>query len=233
MSRGVQAGFLTEMGEDVVYPAFFVEFVFDSGASRFWTGEVNIDADLGDGTLTWIGGSLLGTMEFSGESEQLEARGLVFTLSGVDRTYYAVARSTLYRKRPVRVWYAHTNPTGTAVTYAWEIESAKMDQLSIAESDETISLRLTCESDMIDMFTPARVFLSSFEQHKKYPDDNFYKFVPKIPGLSIGWGAQNPNTFQYTFGRNEQMRTHELGQTWKFYGSNFSTLIPFQNIPSG
>ena len=222
MARGLSSGFKTEMGAAVVYPAFFVEFEFDSGITRFWSGIGPIDADLGDGVVTWTGGSMLGSMEFSGESEQLAARGMVFTLSGVDGSYYSIARNTQYRKRPVRVWYAHMNAAGDAVTNYWMLESAKMDQLSIQESDDTINLRLTCQSDMIDMFTPSRVFLSSFSQHQKYPLDNFYRFVPMIAGMSLGWGASNPNTFQMAFTRTDQPRTHNIGNANLWYGEGAS-----------
>lgn len=116
MSRGLAAGFKRALGGDVVYPAMFVEFEFDSGTTRFWTGEKSITADLGSGVETWIGGGLLGGIEIMGESEDIQARRVVFTLNGVDQSYYATAMSTDFRGRPVRIWFALMDVYGNTVS---------------------------------------------------------------------------------------------------------------------
>lgn len=192
MARGLSSAFKTAIGASVVYPAFFAEFQFDSGTTRFWTGDTNINTDLGDGSVTWTGGGMVGRMSFSGEGESIQARNLTFELNGVDQSYYATAIATQYRGRPVRVWFAAMNSAHDTVAYSYLLEEARMDQLSIAEQDGTIVLTLTCESRLVDMFRPRRTYLNNDTHHKAYPDDDFYEFVPKLPGMRLPWGLRAP-----------------------------------------
>lgn len=188
MSRGLAAAFKTALGAGVLYPAYFVEFQFDSGTTRFWTGESSISADLGDGSVSWTGGGLLGGINMSGEAEDIQARNMSFTLNGVDRSYYATAVATEYRGRTVKLWFALTNSAGTSVSYYHLMEEARMDSLSINDESETITLTLNCESRLVDLFTDRRIPFSNDELQKTYPDSTFYEYVATLPGKKMPWG---------------------------------------------
>lgn len=190
MSRGLSSGFKTELGQGCIYPAMFVEFQFDNTTTRFWSGESNISADLGDGSVSWTGGGLLGGVETSGESEDLQSRQLVFTLNGVDQSYYSTAISSgpSIVGRTVKLWFALMDSTGATVQHYELLEEANMDRMVVDEGDEAITLVLTCESEMVDFFTPARSFLNNVDLQKDYPTDTFYKDTPTLPSRKMPWG---------------------------------------------
>ena len=188
MGRGLSEAFKTALGQDVLYYAFFAEFQFDSATTRLWTGDADISADLGDGAVTWTGSSVLGSFEFSGEGEDIEARGCTFNLNGVDKSYYNTAIATNYRGRPARLWFALLNSAMDTVLYHYLIEGLRMDTLAVQESEDSIILNLKCESKLVDLFRARRVLMNNFWHHKTYPSDNFYEFVPRLPSFDLPWG---------------------------------------------
>ena len=188
MSRGLATNFKTALGASVLYPGFFAEFDFSSGVNRYWTGISNISADLGDGSVTWIGGGLFGGFKASGEVETIMARSLEFTLNSVDQTYYATAIAANYQGRPVKLWFALLDSAGTTVSYYYLLEEARMDTLKFNESDSTLTLTLTCESRLVDMFSPHRMFLNNADLQKTNPTDTFYEYTPTLPVKKLPWG---------------------------------------------
>jgi hypothetical protein len=234
MSRGASSGFNTAAGARVVYPAFFVEFQFDSGTTRFWTGDANISADLGGGSVTWTGGSTLGTFSFSGEGESIQARSMDFSISGVDKAYYSTAIATEYRNRPVKVWIVLLDSVGAVVDY-YLLEEGRMDHMTIQEGDMDIRLSLKCESKLVNMFRPRRVFLSDFDHKKEYPDDDFYQFVTRMPGNKVPWGLENSKTWDLSLKGTKMYRRpiHQISPwtTHTGYGDSREGIGGY--IPSG
>jgi len=196
MSRGLSAPDQALLGGTVLYPAKFVEFQFDSGTTRFWSGESAISADMGDGSQTWTGGGTLGSIEFSGETDDLSARQMTFRLNGVSTAYYDLVQSEEggIRGRPVKVWQAYMDSTGASVLYKYLVEEGRIDVLTIQEQGETITLILTAESRLLDMFKPNRVFLSPNDHKKVYPDDEFYQYTATLPSVELPWGLANASS---------------------------------------
>jgi hypothetical protein len=182
--RGLATAFKTALGGQVVYPAFFFQFDFEDSSGYYWTGERNI----GWNGQTWIGGGLIGSVEFTGDGAEIKSRKQTFTLNGVDPTFYALMVSTKYKGRPAYSWLNAMNSGFTAVQYSHQIEETRMDELSIVEQGETISLILTCENYLIDLFNPNRVYHNNSSHHAVYPDDDFYQFKPKLAGKELPWG---------------------------------------------
>lgn len=201
MSRGLATNFKTALGADVLYLGFFAEFDFSSGIDRYWTGLANIDTDMGDGSQTWTGGGLFGGFKTSGEVENIIARSLVFTLNSVDQTYYATAIASNYQGRPVKLWFALMDSAGTTVSYYYLLEEARMDTLQFVEATGTVTLTLSCESRLIDMFTPNRQFLNNADLQKTNPEDTFYEYTPTLPIKKLPWGLYKIDDEKSLFNR--------------------------------
>jgi len=182
----VSPAFATALGEDVIYPSLFAEFQFESGTSRFWTG----DADITWNSETWTASAFIGSVETSGEGEELEARQLVFKLNSVDRSFYAVAINTQYRNRPVKLWFNLLNSAGTSVEHSYLLEEARMDKMNIEQNSDTLTLVLSAESRLLNLFKPNRTFMTPSDHKKLYPTDDFYKFVQGLPGSRLPWGLE-------------------------------------------
>lgn len=194
MSRGLSTAFKDALGQSVVYPAIFVQFEFENSTTRFWSGEVGITADLGEGSESWIGGGMLGEIKTSGEGEDMQARNITFTLNGVDQAYYSTAISEDYRGRPVKVWFGLLDSLGTTVDYHYLLEEARMDVLEIKETESTLVLVMKCESRLIDLFQARRVFFNNEDLQKEHPTDLFYEYTPTLPGKQLPWGLKAPST---------------------------------------
>jgi hypothetical protein len=190
MPRGLSASFKTALGGGVLYPALFAQFEFDGGTSRYWTGAGAITADLGEGSVSWTGGALLGTIEMSGEGENLEAKSMRFSLNAVDRSYYSLLISEEYRGRPCKVWFAlMSGATSPTVSYYELMEEARMDVPTLTESADGIEMSFTAESRLIDLFRARPVYLTPDYHNRFYPEDTFYEFTPTLPGKPMPWGS--------------------------------------------
>ena len=193
MSRNLSGADKALVGDGVVHVAMFFEFEFDSGTTRFWTGESNISADLGSGSVTWTGGGMLGGIEMAGETESLEAKKTIFTLNGVDQSYYSTAIATEYRERPARVWFAVMDSAGTTVQWYYLLDEPRMDNLQTTETADFMTLRLECESRLVDFHTPRSVYMASSDHQKVYPGDDFYSFTPTLGNKKLPWGFDSPD----------------------------------------
>lgn len=191
MSRGLSEAFKDAISGSVVYPSLFVEFQFEDSTTRFWSGET----DISWGGETWTGGGLLGGMKTSGEGSEITSRNITFTLNGVDQSYYSLALTAEYRNRPVKLWFNILNSTATTVLYSYLLEEARMNTLVINETDESITLSLSCESKLVDMFVPRRVFLNDDTNRKVYPSDYFYRWTPILNSIDLPWGLKEANNW--------------------------------------
>lgn len=183
----LSAAHATAMGAGDVRIGLFAEFDFKSGVTRFWSGE----SDISWNGYTWQAGAIIGTVQMSGEGDDMEARQCVFTLNGVDRSYYATAINTNYRGRPVRLWFNLLNATSDAVTYSYELEEARMDTLTVTEQEDSLTLTLTAESYLLDLFRPRRHNMTSPDHNREYPGDKFYEYVPYLANMELPWGLES------------------------------------------
>jgi len=110
LTRDLTAELATEFEASSIIPILIVEFEFDSETLRMWSGY---------GTLTWngndyIGAGNLATISTLQESQNLEAKGIVFTLSGIPETMISLAFNERTRGRPCRLWLGAIDTTGDA-----------------------------------------------------------------------------------------------------------------------
>lgn len=113
MSRTLSGGVEVNIEDDVIYPFFAVELLFDDGTFdgadgniydrilRLWTGF---------GTLVYNGDSYFGTgnlLDISAVEETVEmaARGATLTLSGVPSDVLSLALSEQYQGRQARIYF--------------------------------------------------------------------------------------------------------------------------------
>jgi hypothetical protein len=113
MSRTLSGGVEVNIEDDVIYPFFAVELLFDDGTFdgadgniydrilRLWTGF---------GTLVYNGNSYFGTgnlLDISAVEETVEmaARGATLTLSGVPSDVLSLALSEQYQGRQARIYF--------------------------------------------------------------------------------------------------------------------------------
>jgi hypothetical protein len=204
MSRDLTSSVLGLLEDDVVYPFFAVELLFDTGALYLWTG-------LGDlvyqGT-TYVGtGTLLDISDVE-ETVEIAARGATLTLSGIPSEVLALALTEPYQGRQCRIYFGLFNKgklleeSGTYILLEdgsrinlelqelglAEIFAGYMDQMNIQEGADTCDVELKVENKLVDLERARVRRYSSGYQKSVYPNDKGFDFVEDLQDKEIVWG---------------------------------------------
>ena len=161
----------------------FVEMDFPSGFLRVNNSAQNIDW----GGYTWLGVGRLGSIDPIGEGITLEARGLSFSISGVDPANISVALGQQYQGRSCKVWYAPLNEDYSVVADPAMVFNGRLDVMDISLG-ATATITVTAESRLAD-WDRARVRrYNSADQAITDPTDLGFEFVPQMVERALRWG---------------------------------------------
>lgn len=182
MSRDLTSTTISSLSDDVVYPFFAVELLFDGNeAVRMWTGSGTITVGGND----YIGlGNLLDISAIE-ETAEMAVKGATITLSGVNSALLSLALTEPYQGRVCNIYFG---VTGEEVFN--QIFSGYMDQMNITEAGDTSTIELMVENRLIDL-ERARVarFTSSY-QKSIYPNDKGLDFIEDLQDKNIVWGRE-------------------------------------------
>lgn len=179
MSRDLTPTTTSSLDDDVVYPFFAVELLFDSEPVRMWTGQGSLSAN-GN---TYIGlGQILNVSSVE-ETAEISVKGATITLSGVTQDLVALALNETYQGRVCNIYFGMT---GEQVLN--QIFSGYMDQMNIADGGETSTIELKVENKLVDLERPKIARFTSGYQKSVYPNDKGLDFVEDLQDKKIAWG---------------------------------------------
>jgi len=204
------------LDDDVIYPYFATQLLFDGGPLRLWTGvgDATIDGETYAGT-----GNLLDVSSIE-ETSDIAVRGATLTLSGVPSEVISLALSEPYQGRVCNVYFGvlgvddqytvsglhpgfiadfesefYTTSAGEEIyqTSLVEIFAGYMDEMNIDEGPDTSTVELKVENKLIDL-ERARVrrFTSGY-QKSVYPGDKGLDFVESLQDKEVVWGRKVDN----------------------------------------
>ena len=205
MSRTLSSAVQDALDNDVVYPFFAVELVFDTpNTLRLWTGY---------GTLIYEGQEWYGTGNMLGvssveETMQMAATGVSLTLSGVPSEVISLALQEPYQGRVCNIYFGMfaygalqqedeayiLMQDGSKIglelqeTGVTEIFTGYMDMMDISESPDSSTIQLSVESKLIDLERQRVARYTSEYQKSLYPLDRGLEFVESIQDLKLTWG---------------------------------------------
>jgi hypothetical protein len=171
----------------VVYPRFFAEFDFSGGFVRVWSGIGNITTL----SKTFAGIGTLGGFDSVTEADDVSARGLTFSLSGVPSSLVASALGENYRGRACAMWVGFCDAAGALVDTPLEVYSGFMERIVIEDSGETSVLAIETENHLSELRRPRISRFSNEEQQRLFPGDVGLEFVAKLWERPIIWGVAN------------------------------------------
>lgn len=162
--------------------ALFAEMVFDSGILHMWTGLGNITWD----SKTFIGGgNLIGVSSFQ-ETQELQARGLELTLTGIPEDQIALALAEDTRGRPFKMWLASVLD-GTVIGTPYRIFTGIMDSLAMKDTGQDATLVLKVESSVIiGQRNKVRRYTAE-DQSKYFPADTGFKRINSLIDKEVTW----------------------------------------------
>ena len=187
MTRTIAASIISKLSNDTVYPFYAVDLNFDSTPIYAWTGlgEITLNSNTYTGT-----GQLLQISEVQ-ETQDIAARGMTLTLSGIPSGLLGLALTEPYQGRTCKVYLGFMtsweNPDSSPDTM--EIFSGYMDQMTIDEGPETSTIGLSVESRLIDLERPRNRRYTSQNQKIRFANDPSFDFVESMQDQKLRWGG--------------------------------------------
>lgn len=208
MSRDISDAVLDALDDDIVYPFYAVELLFDGGQTlRLWTGVGTLVYEGED----WVGTGSLLNIDTVEETSEIAAKGASITLSGVPSEVLSLALSEPYQGRVCNIYLGMFSKgslqlqsgsyillqDGSRITLnenltsLTNIFSGYMDQMNIEEGPETSTVELLVENKLVDL-ERARVarFTNSY-QKSIYPGDKGLDFVESLQDKEVVWGRKS------------------------------------------
>jgi len=182
MTRSISASFATGLEASTVQPLTLVELLFDTGSVRLWSGLDNLT--YGGNTYTGVG-MLLGISSIE-ETADIAARGITISLSGISAQAISLALTEKYQNRTCNLYFALSGIVADAI----KIFSGLIDQMSINDTGEQMTISLTVESRLIDLERARTSRYTSEDQKRLYPNDKGFDFVNDLQTKQILWGRK-------------------------------------------
>lgn len=178
MSReGLTSGMQTALVAGVVVPILISEIQIEGGYVRAWNG-------IGD--LPWNGNTFKGLGDFGGvspvqETSELQANGVRFTLSGVPTDMVATALSKMRQGLSAKLWLgAFDVSSGALIADPYQLFSGLTDVPDLEDGDETATLGISVENELIDLDRTRTRRLTSEDQALDDPTDLGFDYVPSL-----------------------------------------------------
>lgn len=208
MTRELEPSVSGLLEDDVVYPFFAVELLFDgNNVLRMWTGLGDIVID----GVTYFGsGNLLGISEIE-ETSEIAAKGATIDLTGVPSEVLSLALQEPYQGRICNIYlglfsvnnfllaesgdYILTE-SGDKIalekqdTSLTEIFTGYMDQMNVQEDPNGSVVELKVENKLIDLERQRVARYTSAYQKSQFPGDKGLDFVSSLQDKSIVWGRR-------------------------------------------
>jgi hypothetical protein len=181
MSRTVPSALLTALSQPEVQPYYAVELDFDSAPVRLWTGygdlTIGVDTYTGSGNLLSIGG-----LE---EVNDLSAKNITLTLSGVPSSLVSIALTEPYQRREAKVYFGTTDTSSPI-----EVFSGVMNTMSIEDSGETSVITVAVESKLIRLEKASNRRYTHENHISRHSGDTFFSFVADLQDKDVIWGRE-------------------------------------------
>lgn len=201
MGRTIASSIISKLSNSEVYPFYAVDLNFDSSPVYIWTGvgDITLNSNTYTGT-----GELLQISDVQ-ETQDISAKGMTLSLSGIPSNLLALAINTAYQGRTCKLYLGFmtswANPDAAPDTM--EVFSGYMDQMVIDEGAETSTISTTVESRLIDLEKPRNWRYTHQSQQSRleyFPNagpfgtrDIAFRFVENLQGQRLKWGGSVEN----------------------------------------
>lgn len=183
MSRDLEAALVTEITASFLRPIMLFEGFFTGGTVRFWNGIGELTAM---GNIYTGSGNLLGVSDFQ-ETQDLQAQGIVLTLSGIPSNLLSIALQEDYKGKEINIYLGALNNSGVLVSDPYKVFSGFMDVMKIVEGGDTAEIQISAENKAVILTRKKDSRYTPEDQKKQYPSDKGFDFVPLMQDKEIIW----------------------------------------------
>lgn len=186
--------FISAIQSAYVKPALFVQVNFTTGPVYVWSGAGSITWN----GITWTGVGQFGSVSMIEEGADVQARGIVLTLSGIDPTLLGDVLNDYAQGLPALVYLGLFDASNDLIANPITCWSGRTDQPTLTMSGETGSLSIACENRLVEMNVSVQRRYSNEDQQLDYPTDQGFSFVNSIQDVTIFWGRHPSATNNFT-----------------------------------
>jgi hypothetical protein len=185
MTRNLDADFKAALEAEEVRPFYAAQLDLDQGPLRLWTGygDITIDGNTFTGA-----GNLLGFSGFE-EVNDLSAKSISITLSGLDQTVLSLALTEPIANRKVRVFFGAEASDGTR--HAIEIFTGRANTIPFEDDGETGRVELSVDSKLVRLNEASNRRYTQGSHQARHPNDTFFSFVADLQDKEIAWGRKS------------------------------------------
>lgn len=139
---------------------------------------------------TWLGiGEVAGISDVA-EMADAAARGVSFTLSGVDSWIVTPALNRQnYKYRAAKIYRGQLDANEDLVDDPWLVWSGRMDVGSMTYDRKTASAQMDCEPDAARLLRANMSRYSNEDHQLRHSGDAFYEFLAQMEKKDAVWGG--------------------------------------------
>lgn len=183
MTRDIEPALVTEIEAPVLRPVLLSEFLFDGGDVRFWNGLGDLSAL---GNIYTGSGNLLSVSEYE-ETQDLQAQGFTFTLTGMPSSIISIALQEDYQGRETNLFIGALDTDGILVSDPYRILSGFMDVMEITEAGEYCAIDVNAENKAVILNRKKDRRYTPEDQKSEYAGDLGFDFVPLLQDKEVIW----------------------------------------------
>jgi hypothetical protein len=182
MSRAINGSLLSALTAASVEPYLAIKLDFDTDPVYIWSGYGDKDID-GN---TYLGaGHLLGVSGLD-EVNDLSAKSVTLTLSGMNDTILQMALTENYQRRSCTIKLGEMGVADTVVLF-----EGYMNTMSISDDGTTSNISLVVESKLINLERASNRRYTNDNHQARHAGDTFFAYVADLQDKEIIWGREN------------------------------------------
>ena len=190
MARSLHSDTIAEVQTDSVIPYFMALVNTSEGDVAFWSGVGDIVSSVSGSSITYIGVGEFAMISPMKESQDLAARGINLSLSGIPSALLSILLGDVEQGRSVSVFMGFFNEsTRTTINNEFELFNGIVDIPTVAESGDTATIAISAENRLIDL---GKVRVRRYTQEDQARDDVTdlgFEFVPSLQDKEILFGS--------------------------------------------
>ena len=183
MTRALAAGLLTQVQAVTNRPILLFAGVFSGSTVRFWSGYGD---RVWDGNTYTGAGHLIGSSPVE-EATDIRAARFTVTLSGIPSSLTATVLTNTAQGGAGKVWFGALDASGVIVADPFLIFQGRLDVPSVEDAGETLLIRVSYESRLIDLQRPRDRRYTQEDQQVLYPGDLGFQYVEDPQDKRLLW----------------------------------------------
>jgi hypothetical protein len=190
MARTLHADTIAKVISGSVIPYFMVLVETGSGDLLLWSGIGDYVSSVSGISKTYIGIGSFGSISPIQESQDLAARGVILSLSGIPSALVSVFLADLQQGKPARIFMGFfADSTRVAINSEFEIWTGITDVPSMSEGGETATIAIACENRLIDLEKKRTRRYTVEDQSRDDVTDLGFDHVSSLQDLEILFGS--------------------------------------------